>query len=127
MRPAALIVEDDPQARELMKQLVEGDGFSVDLAADGVEAIDHLTRRDYDVIVLDIVLPKISGTGVMDHLRTTNPAALQKIIVVTGVDLKDIQRLYPVCHAVGKPVIPSRLRTWVRKCVDEPARAASAS
>ena len=122
MLPAALIVEDDPNTRELMRKLVEGEGVIVDTAADGAGAIDLLQRRDYKVIVLDIVLPKVSGTGVMDHLRQTNPALLEKIIVVTGVDVKDIQRLYPVCHAIGKPVMPSRLRFWVRKCLDaEPA------
>lgn len=126
MLPAALIVEDDPNTLELMRRLVEGEGFAVDTALDGAAAIDCLTRREYDVIVLDIILPKVSGTGVMDYLRKTNPAALQKIIVVTGVDVKDIQRLYPVCRAIGKPVLPSRLRSSVHTCVaEESARHAS--
>ena len=90
------------------------------------QAIEWLSHRDYDVIILDIILPKVSGIDVMDFLRQTKPAALQKIIVVTGVDVKEIQRLYPVFQAIGKPVLPSRLRSWVRKCVEaEPARALS--
>ena len=120
MRPSALIVEDDPNTRELLKKLVEQEEFGVvDTAADGARAIELLEKQDYNCIVLDIVLPKVSGTGVMDHLRRTNPSMLENVIVVTGVDVKDIQRLYPVCHTVGKPVMPSRLRSWVRKCISD--------
>ena len=127
MRPHALIVEDDLVCLTMMMELVKSEGFAVDVAADGLQAIEWLSRRDYDVIVLDIILPKVSGIDVMDYLRQTKPAALQKIIVVTGVDVKEIQRLYPVFQAVGKPVLPSRLRSWVRKCLEsEPARQAVA-
>ena len=126
MRPHALIVEDDLVCVTMMVGLVEDEGFAVDVAVDGVQAIEWLSRRDYDVIVLDIILPKVSGIDVMDFLRQTKPAALEKIIVVTGVDVKDIQRLYPVFQAIGKPVLPSRLRSWVRKCLEgEPARVAT--
>ena len=126
MHPSALIVEDDLVCLTMMIGLVEGEGFAVDVAVDGVQAIEWLSRRDYDVIILDIILPKVSGIDVMDFLRQTKPAALQKVIVVTGVDVKEIQRLSPVFQAIGKPVLPSRLRSWVRKCVEaEPARALS--
>jgi CheY-like chemotaxis protein len=127
MRPSALIVEDEAVCLTMMVGLVESEGFAVDVAVDGAQAIELLSRRDYDVIILDIILPKVSGIDVMDYLRQTRPAALERIIVVTGVDVKEIQRLYPVFQAIGKPVLPSRLRSWVRKCLEgEPARQAVA-
>ena len=83
-----------------------------------------LSKNDYDVVLLDIVLPKVSGTQVMEHLCATNPAMLERIIVVTGLNVEDIRKLFPtVCHALSKPVIPNRLmdtihsastRTWCR-------------
>ena|SRR5437016_3526141 len=127
MRPKALIVEDDPVTRSLLKALIEEEGCIVDLASDGKQAIDLLDRTpDYSVILLDIVLPKVSGTAVMEHLEETNPLLLEKIIVVTGLDIREIRTLFPtVCHALAKPVMPSHLLRWVRLCVSPSPQAAA--
>ena len=68
MRPHALIVEDDPAARNLLAQLLDSLDFNADLAADGEEALTRIGQRDYDVILLDIALPKVSGIEVMEWL-----------------------------------------------------------
>src|SRR6266550_3300551 len=118
----ALIVEDDPTTRRLLRKLVESESCEVDEAADGAQAIRLLDRNEYGVVLLDIVLPKISGTAVMDHLFMTNPALLERIIVVTGLNVEDIRKLFPtVCHALSKPVIPKRLMDSIHKCLQSPA------
>jgi CheY-like chemotaxis protein len=115
----ALIVEDDPHTRRLLGRLIEAQDCKVDEAADGAKAIEMLSRTDYDVVLLDIVLPKVSGTAVMDHLFETNPAMLERVIVVTGLNVEDIRKLFPtVCHALSKPVIPNRLMDSVHKCLE---------
>ena len=77
-----------------------------------------LDDEDYSVVLLDIVLPKVSGTEVMDHLHRTNPAMLERVIVVTGLNVDDIRKLFPtVCHALAKPVIPKRLLDSVSECL----------
>src|SRR5438552_3532251 len=117
----ALIVEDDDSTRSLLRKLVESQGCAVDEAGDGMRAVELLDQSDYDVILLDIVLPKMSGTAVMDHLCTTNPAALERIIVVTGLNVEDIRKLFPsVGHALSKPVIPKRLMDSVYACLQIP-------
>jgi len=119
MRRKALIVEDDPHTRRLLARLIESEDCKVDEAADGARAIEMLSKTDYDVVLLDIVLPKVSGTAVMDHLFITNPAMLERIIVVTGLNVEDIRKLFPtVCHALSKPVIPNRLMDSVHKCLE---------
>ncbi len=116
--PRALVVEDDPGTRALLKALIAPMGFDVDEAADGQQAIDRLDEEEYNVILLDIVLPKVSGTAVMEHLYQTNPAALERVIVVTGLNVDDIRKLFPtVCHALTKPVMPNRLLDSISKCV----------
>ncbi len=118
MRRKALIVEDDIDTRTLLKRLVEAQGCQVDEAGDGHRAIELLAENDYGVILLDIVLPKISGAAVMDHLSLTDPDSLEKVIVVTGLDMDDIRKLFPtVCHALSKPVIPKRLVDSIHKCL----------
>jgi len=119
MRPRALIVEDDNVTRSLLRQLLVTSGCEVDEATDGEQAIDRLSGESkYSVILLDIVLPKLSGADVMDFLREDDPDALERVIVVTGLDVEEIRKLFPtVRHALGKPVIPTRLLETVQKCL----------
>ena|SRR2546428_11840572 len=122
MRRKALVVEDDDATRTLLRKLVESQGCDVEEARDGQAAIELLDTRDYAVVLLDIVLPKLSGTVVMDHLFVTNPALLERIIVVTGLNVEDIRKLFPtVCYALSKPVIPKRLMDSIHKCLHIPA------
>ena len=118
MRPQALIVEDENVTRNLLRQLLINSGCEVDEATDGEEAIAKLATKRYGVILLDIVLPKLSGTHVMDFLREEDPDSLEHVIVVTGLNVEEIRKLFPtVCHALGKPVIPNRLLATVQKCL----------
>jgi len=118
MRPSALIVEDEVVTRNLLRQLLFNYGCDVDEATDGEEAIAKLPLKKYSVILLDIVLPKLSGTHVMDFLREEDPDSLERVIVVTGLNVEEIRELFPtVGHALGKPVIPNRLLASVQKCL----------
>ena len=120
MRRKALIVEDDDTTRRLLRTLVESQGCEVDEAKDGGAAIECLKAHDYAVILLDIVLPKVSGTEVMDHLFKMNPALLERVIVVTGLNLDEVRKLFPtVCNALPKPVIPKRLFDSMHKCLHD--------
>ena len=118
MHPSALIVEDEPVTRKLLRELLLNSGLEIDEAVDGEEAIAKLSASRYSVILLDIVLPKLSGTHVMDFLREEDPDSLERVIVVTGLNVEEIRKLFPtVCHALGKPVIPNRLLATVQKCL----------
>jgi CheY-like chemotaxis protein len=120
MRRKALVVEDDDSTRVLLCKLVESQSCDVDEAKDGEMAIELLDANDYSVILLDIVLPKVSGTDVMDHLFRTNPAMLERIIVVTGLNIDEVRKLFPtVCNALPKPVMPKRLMESVHKCLHQ--------
>src|SRR5437667_6436028 len=118
MRPQALVVEDESVTRNLLRQLLINAGCDVDEATDGEDAIAKLTVKKYGVILLDIVLPKLSGTHVMDFLREEDPDSLERVIVVTGLNVEEIRKLFPtVCHALPKPVIPNRLMDSIHKCL----------
>lgn len=118
MRRKALIVEDDAATRKALADLVASADFDIDLAPDGELAVGLLTRNSYDVVVLDLILPKISGTDIMEYLHCTKPHMLTKVVVVTGLDVAEIRKLFPdVCDALGKPVVPNRLLRAVRNCI----------
>ncbi|MBK5259552.1 MAG: response regulator [Thermoanaerobaculia bacterium] len=116
MPPRALVVEDDRNTRDALRAIIEGEGWIVDVAADGETAIEHLSELEYALILIDIVLPKMNGTDVMEHLEATNPSALENVVVVTGVATKDIAALFPAVRAtLAKPVLPARLRATVKQ------------
>jgi DNA-binding response OmpR family regulator len=118
MRPRALIVEDDPHTQRLLAAILAAEGIDVAVADDGDIAIDLLSRGPFSVVLLDIVLPRVSGTAVMEYLREKNPSMLERVIVVTGLDVSEIRALFPtVRQALSKPVLPARLRASVRTCL----------
>src|SRR4029077_17870818 len=115
-----LIVEDDATTRRLLRTLVESQGCDVDEAKDGASALAFLDTNGYAVILLDIVLPKMSGTEVMDYLFKKNPAILERVIVVTGLNIEEVRKIFPtVCNALPKPVIPKRPIDSMHKCLHD--------
>lgn len=118
MRPKVLVVEDDPATQRLLAAILQAEGADVDTADDGEVAIELLSKRNYLLILLDIVLPRVSGTAVMEYLRANKPSVLENVVVVTGLDVSEIRALFPtVKNALSKPVLPGRLRATVRSCV----------
>jgi len=118
MPPRVLVVEDDAATREALSKVLMGEGCEIDIAVDGERAIGCLANRSYDAIILDIVLPKMSGTDVMEYIASTRPETLASIIVVTGLEVAEIRKLFPtVCETLSKPVIPTRLLGSVRRCL----------
>jgi len=118
VRQKALIVEDDFATRVFLRKLVEAADCQVDEAKDGEEAMVLLAKSDYAVILLDIALPKLSGTDILEHLFATTPAVLEHIIVVTGLNIEEIRELFPtICNALSKPVMPKRLMESIHKCL----------
>jgi DNA-binding response OmpR family regulator len=64
-----LLVEDDKDLSEFVQEGLSREGFAVDIAMDGQEAVDIASERQYDVIVLDVMMPKLSGFAVLKTLR----------------------------------------------------------
>ena len=117
-RTKALVVEDDATTRTLLAGLLESIDCDVDVADDGEQALVQLRARDYDIVLLDIVLPKMSGIDVMESLQREKAHTLGCIIVVTGLDVREIRTLFPAVHeTLSKPVMPNRLRQAVRSCL----------
>ncbi|MFD2617676.1 response regulator [Terrilactibacillus laevilacticus] len=68
---AILVVDDEDRIRKLLKMYLEREGFEIDEAADGEEALNLATEKDYDVILLDLMLPGMDGIEVCEKLRET--------------------------------------------------------
>ncbi|MBI1842238.1 MAG: response regulator transcription factor [Verrucomicrobia bacterium] len=64
-----LLVEDSPRLRKSIGTALKASGYAVDLSEDGEEGLFKAQTRDYDVVILDIMLPKLDGRAVLDRLR----------------------------------------------------------
>ena len=118
MRPHVLVVEDDFATREALRKILEAEGCTVEVAADGEKAIGLLARKQYAVVVLDLALPKVSGTDVMEYIASANPAQFASLVVVTGLEAHEIRKLFPgIRETLSKPVMPTRLIAAVRRCL----------
>lgn len=67
-----LVVEDEPDLLDAIAQLLRGDGYAVDVAADGEEGLFKAQSWAYDAVVLDVMLPKLDGWEVLARLRETH-------------------------------------------------------
>jgi DNA-binding response OmpR family regulator len=64
-----LIVDDDPAVRQIVRVLLERDGVSADIAEDGERATKMLEDGDYGVVLLDLLMPRLDGHGVIAYMR----------------------------------------------------------
>jgi two-component system, OmpR family, response regulator RegX3 len=71
-----LVIEDEPAVRDALGYALRGEGFEVDLTGDGEAGLHAAQAGDYDVLVLDLMLPKMSGTEVCRRLRAESPVPI---------------------------------------------------
>lgn len=115
-----LVVEDDPSIRRLVNMVLQRAGYRVDVASDGIEAVLKLGVCDYDVIILDLMMPNLDGFSFMNTLAENDPARLKKIIVTSAASPNIIKdRIGDLPFAVlSKPFDISQLAERVRSCIE---------
>ena len=79
-----LLVEDEEKVISFVKRGLTAERFAVDIARDGVEGLDLATSYDYDLIILDLLLPALDGTEVLRKIRRGNPQV--PILILTARD-----------------------------------------
>src|SRR5437899_3126799 len=84
IRHKILVVEDEADIRELLRYSLTQEGYAVEEAADGAEALDRITRRAPDLVLLDLMLPRMSGLELCRRLRANGDTAQMPVIVVTA-------------------------------------------
>ena len=104
-----LLVEDDEQTRELYRHAIKAAGYEVAAVEDGLAALRRLDIEKPDVIVLDLVLPRLGGVDLFQELRA-NPATKEiPVIAVTGADRLLTMDTAEFNYFLRKPVSPEVL------------------
>jgi CheY-like chemotaxis protein len=99
----ALVVDDDPGIRVLVTRILTRNGFTVETARDGAEAIEKVLQHDYNVITLDLMMPRIDGFAVVKYLSEHRPELLANVIVVTAFGAKALEKISPAVRFIEKP------------------------
>ncbi|HEY3666999.1 MAG TPA: response regulator [Polyangiaceae bacterium] len=92
-----LVVDDEPDARDMMRELVEMAGCSALLAADGVEALSLLDEHRPCMIILDLMMPRMTGGEMVEVLRSRPELASLPVLISTSS---------PNRAPAGLPVLP---------------------
>ncbi len=119
-----LVVEDEPRLAASLKAGLAAEGFAVDVAADGAEALWYAAESSYDVIVLDVMLPVLSGYEVCRRLREQENWTPILMLTARDEELDEIEGLdVGADDYVTKPfsfeVVLARMRSLVRRGASE--------
>ncbi len=86
-----LIVDDDKAIRSLLATVARRAGFLVDVAKDGLEALAMLERHTYDIAIIDLMMPRLSGYELVEKVSTLKPRPV--VIVATALTNSDVKSL----------------------------------
>lgn len=117
-RLGVLVVDDGPINRKLAKSILDGFGYGVQTAIDGVQALEILQRDTFDLVLLDLQMPEVDGFEVARTMR--NRGDHTPIIAMTGSALSQDQKK---CRTAGmnehicKPIDERRLKAAIRRVV----------
>ena len=117
-----LVIEDERDVRNLFRRMLSEAGHSVDVAPDGLAALRMASRRTYEVVLLDVIMPKKDGIETMASLNRDYPNT--KVIIITGgglhLDAQDCMDMAksPQCFMkLKKPVREETLLDAVTKAL----------
>lgn len=114
VQPRVLLVDDDVELVELIRDYLEGDGFVVGVAHDGMTGVQAALSDRYDIVLLDVMMPRMSGLEVLGRVRATN--ALPVLLLTARGD--DADRIIGLEMGaddyVPKPCTPRELAARIR-------------
>lgn len=114
-----LVADDDQSIRQLVCTIVRREGLEVDCVSDGMEAVEKLAMHEYAVILLDLMMPRLDGFGVVEYLKNNPPSHKPVILVITAYADQRFKEVDPnvVAGVIRKPFEVAELGNLVSLCV----------
>lgn len=106
--PKILLVEDDINLRDIYSARLAAEKYDVVVASDGEEALAVAVKEKPDLILLDIMMPKISGFDVLDILRSTPETKSSRVIIMTALS-QDTDRARGEALGASKYLVKSQV------------------
>lgn len=110
-----LLVEDEPEIRQLLCRVLSRDGHVVDTAADGGEAQGMIQKKCYELIIIDLRLPIVNGKQLFQHIYRQYPELTKKVILTAEETLTEGPFLAETaCPVLEKPFTLGELKAIVK-------------
>lgn len=117
MAKKLLVVDDDEYIRELYEEILKDAGFSVDTAVDGQNGLDKIKKNTYNLVLLDIMMPKMDGVEVLRSLH--NEKNTTKVILLTNLAhdpvMKEGKSLGALAYLIKADMTPDQLVEKVKE------------
>ena len=118
--PLVLCADDDPAIRQLCAAALSKAGYGTDEASDGREVLEKIKNHRYAAILLDLTMPYVHGTTLLNVLEREQPEVLRRVIVLTGAPEGVLEGLSKSVSAVlRKPVQLDLLLSTVNDCCSD--------
>jgi DNA-binding response OmpR family regulator len=118
-----LVVDDQPGVRFFLKEVLEGEGYSVVAADSGETALEHIPRETFDVAIIDLVMKEVGGIEVLRALKRAAPSTAAIVLTAHGSLETAVEALREGAHDyLFKPCKTSRLRRSVRTALTKNRR-----
>jgi DNA-binding response OmpR family regulator len=114
-----LVVDDDPGVRRLLVLLFQREGWSVTTVEDGERAVEQIALARPDVVVLDLMLPKLSGVEVLQDATLQDYPSAERVLLLTAASQAQLRRLpsdLRIRQLIRKPFDTAELLQSVRAC-----------
>ena len=125
--PVVHIVEDDASVRDALAAVLVGEGFRTKAWADGLSFLNDATLHPFDIVVLDLNLPGLTGTAVAEELRQRLRGV--RIITISGITRTAYERAISIISPVAsfrKPIDPDAFVRSMRRAVADATGSPSA-
>ena len=117
VRGSLLVIDDDPASRDLLKRMLEKEGYAVRLAANGPDGIAAARESKPDLITLDVMMPSMDGWAVLSALKSDPATADVPVVMLTMVEDRPMGFALGANEYLTKPVQKSRVLEAVSRCV----------
>jgi CheY-like chemotaxis protein len=113
-----LVVDDDLAIRVLLQAVLRRMNFSVELAEDGQKGLDKLRDTPYDLVLLDLMMPRVNGYEFIESVRNDPSLSKPHIIVFTAAGQRGVEKIpaNSVCNAILKPFDLEKFLEMIGEC-----------
>ena len=117
-----LVVDDDMMARMTAAQCVKLAGHTASIAENGVEALEMLQTDNYDLILLDLLMPDMVGFEVLKRIKDNSQLSTIPVIMISGAEeTESMTRCIEMgaCGFLSKPLDPTQLAKQLADCLNK--------
>jgi len=120
MSKTILIVDDSESIRELLRLQLELHGYKVLKGVDGQDAVHHLNGQKIDLVITDLIMPRMDGVGLILEIRKNNKYAFTPVLVLTTESQaakKEEAKVAGATGWIGKPIVTEKLLEVIKKII----------